>query len=52
MSSYRDDRLALLLTSGPSKGQPIVVASRAGCADTVVCDVAAAHAALQILSNP
>ena len=43
--------LAVLLTSGHSKGQPIVVASRAGCTDTIVCDEAAALAALQVLSH-
>lgn len=46
-----DDRLALLLTSGSAKGRPIVVASRAGCADTIVCDAAAANAALEVLAH-
>jgi DNA-binding transcriptional regulator LsrR (DeoR family) len=43
------NRLALLLTSGPAKGRPIVVTSRAGCTDTIVCDQAAAAAALDVL---
>jgi DNA-binding transcriptional regulator LsrR (DeoR family) len=47
----RDDRLAVLLTSGPAKGLPLVVASRAGCADTIVCDQAAARAALEVLAH-
>jgi len=47
----RDDRLALLLTSGRAKGRPIVVASRAGCVDTIVCDRAAAEAALEVLAR-
>ena len=45
----RPDRLALLLTSGAAKGKPIVVAARAGCLDTLICDEAAAEAALKEL---
>ena len=48
----RRDRLALLLTSGRAKGRPIVVASRAGCAGTIVCDQAAANAALKFMKLP
>jgi len=47
----RQDRLAVLLTSGRAKGRPIVVASRAGCAGTIVCDQAAAKAALEVLTH-
>jgi DNA-binding transcriptional regulator LsrR (DeoR family) len=43
-------RLALLLASGASKGLPITLVVRAGCADTVVCDAAAARAALAALA--
>lgn len=45
----RPGRLALLLTSGHTKGRPIVAANRAGCLDTLVCDQAAARAALSAL---
>ena len=48
---HRNDRLALLLTSGKAKGRPIAVASRAGCVDTIVCDRAAAEAALEFLAG-
>jgi len=47
----RKDGLALLLTSGRAKGRPIVVASRAGCTDTIVCDQSAATAALEMLAQ-
>jgi hypothetical protein len=39
-------RLALLLASGESKGRPIALVARAGCTNAVVCDAAAARAAL------
>ena len=42
-------KLALLLASGTSKGLPITLVVRAGCANTVVCDQAAARAALTTL---
>jgi len=42
-------RLALLLTSGASKGLPLTLVVRAGCANAVVCDEAAARAALEAL---
>lgn len=45
------ERLAVLVTSGQTKGRPIVVASRAGCTDTIVCDEAAAAAALEVLDR-
>jgi DNA-binding transcriptional regulator LsrR (DeoR family) len=43
------NRLALLLTSGVSKGLPLTLVVRAGCANAVVCDEAAARAALEVL---
>jgi len=46
-----EGKLALLLTSGRAKGEPITVVSRAGCADTIVCDQAAARSALEVLSG-
>ena len=42
-------RLALLLTSGASKGLPLTLVVRAGCANALVCDEAAARAALEVL---
>ena len=39
-------KLALVLASGRSKGLPIVLVVLAGCANAVVCDAAAARAAL------
>ena len=42
--------LALLLTSGRSKGLPITLVVRAGCANAIICDQAAARAALEILA--
>jgi DNA-binding transcriptional regulator LsrR (DeoR family) len=44
------DKLALLLTSGESKGFPLVVAVRSGCVNAVVCDETAAQAALAALA--
>ncbi len=49
--AQRPDRLALLLTSGAAKGLPIVAAARAGCVGHLVCDQAAARAALQVLGG-
>lgn len=46
----REDRMALLLTSGPDKGLPLSIVARAGYADTLVCDQAAARAALEVLA--
>ena len=43
-------RLALLLTSGASKGLPLTLVVRAGCANAVVCDESAARAALEVLA--
>ena len=43
------DKLAVLLASGASKGLPITLVVRAGCANRVVCDQAAARAALKVL---
>jgi transcriptional regulator with XRE-family HTH domain len=45
----RDNKLALLLTSGARKGLPLTLVVRAGCADTIVCDQAAALSALEML---
>jgi transcriptional regulator with XRE-family HTH domain len=45
----RNDKLALLLTSGKSKGLPLLAVFRAGCANALVCDQAAAEAALKEL---
>ena len=42
-------QLALLLTSGAAKGRPLVAVARSGCVDTIVCDRAAAVAALNAL---
>jgi DNA-binding transcriptional regulator LsrR (DeoR family) len=42
--------LALLLTSGESKGVPLTLVVRAGCANAVICDEAAARAALEVLA--
>jgi hypothetical protein len=47
----KGDRLAILLATGAAKGLPITVVARAGCAGTVVCDQAAARAALQALAR-
>jgi hypothetical protein len=44
-------RLALLLTSGAHKGLPLTIVARAGCASAIVCDQAAAHAALRELQS-
>ena len=46
----RGDRMAMLITSGPAKGLPLTVVARAGYADRIVCDQAAARAALEVLS--
>jgi hypothetical protein len=43
------EKLGLLLTSGASKGSPLVAVVRAGCANAVVCDERAARAALERL---
>jgi hypothetical protein len=45
------DKLALLLTSGASKGGPLAVIARAGYANSIVCDQAAAKAALEELAK-
>jgi hypothetical protein len=45
----RPDRLALLLATGTPKGLPITVLARAGYAGVIVCDQAAARAALGTL---
>lgn len=42
--------LALLLTSGASKGLPLTLVVRAGCANAVICDEAAAKTALRVLA--
>jgi transcriptional regulator with XRE-family HTH domain len=42
-------KLALLLTSGRGKGLPLVLVARAHCANAIVCDQAAARAALEVL---
>ena len=44
-------KLALLLTSGANKGLPLTVVARAGCANTIICDEAAARAALEVLNK-
>ena len=44
-------KLALLLTSGEATGVPLAVAVRAGRANAVICDQAAARAALAELAN-
>ena len=44
-----DGKLALLLTSGASKGRPLAVVARAGYANAIVCDQAAARAALDAI---
>ena len=44
-------KLALLLTSGANKGLPLTVVARAGCANTIICDEAAARAALEVLGR-
>jgi hypothetical protein len=43
--------LALLLTSGTHKGLPLTIVSRVGCASAIVCDEAAARAALRELEG-
>jgi DNA-binding transcriptional regulator LsrR (DeoR family) len=48
----RRDKLALLLTSGAPKGLPLTVVARAGCTNAIVCDRAAATAALAALREP
>jgi DNA-binding transcriptional regulator LsrR (DeoR family) len=45
------NRLALLLASGASKGLPITLVVRAGCANAVVCDAAAGRAALAAIAG-
>jgi DNA-binding transcriptional regulator LsrR (DeoR family) len=45
----RRGKLALLLVSGASKGLPIAIVARAGYCNAIVCDQAAARAALQAL---
>lgn len=44
-------KLALVLASGQSKGRPIVLVVRAGFANAVVCDAAAARAALAAVAG-
>lgn len=46
-----EDRLALLLSTGQAKGVPMVVLSKAGAIDHVVCDEAAARAGLRELAR-
>lgn len=45
------DKLALLLTSGRGKGLPLVLVARAHCANAIVCDQAAARAAVKVLKK-
>jgi DNA-binding transcriptional regulator LsrR (DeoR family) len=47
----RRGKMALLLTSGANKGLPLTVVARAGCANTIICDEAAARAALAVLGR-
>jgi hypothetical protein len=42
-------KLALLLTSGRRKGLPLVLVARAHCTNAIICDQAAARAALKVL---
>jgi len=49
--SPKKDKLTLLLASGRSKGLPITLVVRAGCANAVICDRAAALAALEVLGG-
>jgi hypothetical protein len=44
-------KLALLLTSGRGKGLPLVLVARAHCTNAIVCDQAAARAALEVLKT-
>jgi transcriptional regulator with XRE-family HTH domain len=44
-------KLALLLTSGRGKGLPLVLVARAHCMNAIVCDQAAARAALEVLQT-
>jgi hypothetical protein len=46
------NKLALLLTSGTSKGLPLVAVNRSGAVNTIVCDERAALAALEGLGKP
>jgi DNA-binding transcriptional regulator LsrR (DeoR family) len=45
-------KLAMLVTSGPSKGIPIVAIVRAGAANSILCDQKAARAVLAELAPP
>jgi hypothetical protein len=44
-------KLALLLTSGRGKGLPLTLVARAHCANAIVCDQAAARAAVKLLKK-
>lgn len=48
---HATNKLALLVTSGARKGLPLTLVVKAGCADTIVCDQSAAHAALEAIGD-